>query len=209
MKPTLALPLATLLVGLTLVLNSLIPKMGEYVPHGERISRLVPFQVDDWVTRGDSPAGEDEKRVLGTDDIIHRLYRNSNFQDVWLALVFSAGHRNSMHPPEVCLQAGGLSLVSRKVLEITPGFSATVLQMSGTNDQLFNYWFFTKGNETPSYLWHQVHLVWNQVLFQTQPSVLIRVSTNIENKDATQAQETLSKFVIDFLPVLRESLPVD
>lgn len=199
---------AVLLVTGTLLLNAAIPEPGDHQPQGERIGRRIPTVLGSWTLLRDLPVGQDEKRILGTDDIFHRTYRSAaDSREVALSLVFSSGHRHSMHPPEICYQAGGYTLVSRGTMDLEPNGRATVLRLTRDADnQLVNYWFFSEGKETPNYIRHQIHLVINQVLFSTQPSVLIRLSTQIDNGNVETAQQRLSDFAREALPILREKL---
>ncbi len=204
------LPLITAIgvLGTTLLLNTLIPIPQDQAPMGERIGRRIPEKMGDWILVGDLPVAEEEVRVLGTNDIFHRIYENTvSSEDVFLSLVFSTGHRHSMHPPEVCYQAGGYTLISRGQVDLDHGASATVLRMSrGEDNQLVNYWFFSEGRETASYIVHQIHLVLNQILIRSQPSVLVRLSTRIDSPDPEVAQKRLSRFAEVCIPVLREKL---
>lgn len=201
---------AIVVVALTVGLNFLVPVPGEYVPQGARISTLIPLTMGDWSSEGDLGVSEDVKRILGTDDIINRYYtRPGSSERILLSLVFSAGHRHSMHPPEVCYQAQGHTMVGRNFIEVIPGCEVTVLNLTdgGGRETLVNYWFFSEGKETPSYMWHQVHLVMNQVMFQSQPSVLLRFSTQVENSNRPHAQELLADFGKAAIPLIREKLP--
>lgn len=201
---------ATSLIAVTLGLNYLIPEAGDFERQGERIGRLIPSQFGEWKLIRDLPVAPEEKLILGTDDILHREYAvDGDEKDaVLLSLVFSTGHRHSMHPPEVCYQAAGYTLVSRGVVSLESELDATLLRLSVDNSQqLVNYWFFSGGKETQSYIWHQVHLVIDQVLFRTQPSVLVRLSTTIRGGDADRAQARLSAFAHEAVPILRQRLP--
>ena len=53
---------------------------------------------------------------------------------------------------------------------------------------------------------HQVHLVINQILFSTQPSVLLRLSTKIVGHNVDAAQKSLTEFAEEAIPVLRKQL---
>lgn len=202
---------AIVILGSTLFLNAMVPVPQDHAPMGERIGRRIPGKLGEWNLLKDLPVAEEEFRILGTDDIFHRIYENSQGQeDVYLSLVFSSGHRHSMHPPEVCYQASGYTLVSRGLVELDQEVSATVLRLvRGEDNQLVNYWFFSEGRETASYIVHQIHLVLNQILIRTQPSVLIRLSTSIRNGDVDAAQERLRRFANSCVPVLRENLTSD
>jgi EpsI family protein len=200
---------AILILAATVVLDWVVPVPGEHPPQGERISRRIPSVLGDWSLKRDLPVGEDEKRILGTDDILHRLYaRDSGKEEVLLTLVFSSGHRHSMHPPEVCYQSSGYTLVSRGTTQLEPSCEATMLRIAeGGDNQLVNYWFYSEGKETSSYIRHQIHLVIDQILFRSEPSVLIRLSTEIENADMDGAQSRLLNFGREAIPILREKLP--
>jgi EpsI family protein len=92
-------------------------------------------------------------------------------------------------------------------MSLDHGTSATVLRLvRGEDNQLVNYWFFSEGRETASYIVHQIHLVLNQILVRSQPSVLVRLSTRIDRADAEAAQQRLSRFAEACIPVLRERL---
>lgn len=195
-------------VGLTLVVNSIIPQPTDQGQHRDRILNRIPRVLGSWTLDREMPVSEEEVRVLGTDDIFHRLYqRTGTGKSVTLSLVFSSGHRHSMHPPEVCYQSGGYTLISRGTVQLDHDTRATVLNLVQDSDiQLVNYWFFSEGRETASYITHQIHLVINQILMRSQPSVLIRLSTPIENNDPASAQSMLSDFASAAIPILRDRL---
>lgn len=198
---------ATLVVGITILVDWMVPVPRDIVPQGHRISQRIPPSFGGWTFKRDLPVAQMEREILGTDDILHRVYGRSGGDEVLLTLVFSGGHRHSMHPPEVCYQSGGYTLVSRGAVQLEPDCGATVLRiMQGADSQLVNYWFYSKGRETASYIWHQIHLVLNQVLFRTEPSVLLRMSTRIENSDVEASQGRLSDFAQAAIPALRKLL---
>jgi EpsI family protein len=203
------LAVAAILIGATALLNFLVPVPGDYEPQTDLMSRKIPFVIGDWESDRNLPVSEEAKRVLGTDDILHRFYfRPNDPNEVLLSLVFSPGHRHSMHPPEVCYQSQGYTLVGHTTTDLPHDAEATVLELTGNDgDTLVNYWFYSQGRETASYMMHQLHLVLNQVLFHTQPSVLLRISTRIANHDEEAAQARLTAFAEDAVPVLRENLP--
>lgn len=205
---TLPLLVAAGILGATLLFNVLVPVPKDFAPMGDRVGHRIPTTLGDWNLVRDLPVSQDEERILGTNDIFHRVYEsNGSEEDVFLSLVFSSGHRHSMHPPEVCYQAGGYTLISRGQVALDHGTSATVLRMvRGDDNQLVNYWFFSEGRETANYVIHQIHLVLNQVLIRSQPSVLVRLSTKIEKADVDAAQQRLSQFASVCIPVLREKL---
>ena len=205
---TLPLLAAIGVLGVTLLLNTLVPVPQDRGPIGERIGRRIPSNLGGWMLVRDLPVTEDEERILGTSDIFHRVYESAaNHETVFLSLVFSSGHRHSMHPPEICYQAGGYTLVSRGEVDLEHGAKATVLRLvRGEDNQLVNYWFFSEGRETASYIVHQIHLVMNQLMIRSQPSVLVRLSTQIEKSDVDAAQQRLSRFAEVSIPVLRENL---
>ncbi len=207
MRP-LPLLVAIGVLALTLVLNFLVPVPQDLAPMGERIGRRIPLNLGGWMLVRDLPVAEDEERILGTSDILHRVYESAtSHETVFLSLVFSSGHRHSMHPPEICYQAGGYTLVSRGEVDLEHGATATVLRLvRGEDNQLVNYWFFSEGRETASYIVHQIHLVMNQLMIRSQPSVLVRLSTQIEKSNVDAAQERLSRFAEVSIPVLRENL---
>ncbi len=196
------------ILGVTLVLNTLVPIPQDHAPMGERIGRRIPEKLGEWALVRDLPVAGEEERILGTNDIFHRIYEaKGTNEEIFLSLVFSSGHRHSMHPPEVCYQAGGFTLVSRGEVNLEHDTKATVLRLvRGEDNQLVNYWFFSEGRETASYIVHQIHLVLNQVLIRSQPSVLVRLSTTIEKSDVAAAQQRLSRFAAVCVPVLREKL---
>lgn len=199
---------AVSVLAATLVLNYLVPEPVQQSPFGQRISGKIPFQIGEWSSVRDLPVSEDAKRVLGTDDILHRYYNRKNEPtDVLLTLIFSGGHRHSMHPPEVCYQSQGYKLIGRSTTALLEDLDATVLKLSGSDGEtLVNYWFFSEGRETANYMWHQVHLILNQVMFSTQPSVLLRFSTKILNQDIDAAQERIGALTKEAVPILREQL---
>ncbi len=210
MKKNTPLIIATLLIGVTVVLNFMVPEPGEYAKQGDRISNLVPLTFDKWASEGDLPVSDDVKRILGTEDVINRNYIRPGGNDrILLSLVFSGGHRHSMHPPEVCYQSQGHTLVGRSNIDLLPDCEATVLNLTHGSgyETLVNYWFFSEGRETPSYMWHQVHLVLNQIFFSSQPSVLIRFSTQVHNGNQEEAQALLTEFAAQAVPVIRGKLP--
>lgn len=199
---------AIVVVALTLAADKLIPQPADQGHHRDRLLQQIPSVLGAWTLEREMPVTEEETRILGTDDIFHRLYRQEAMRrSVTLSLVFSSGHRHSMHPPEICYQSGGYTLVTRGSVLLDHGTWATSLNLvQDADNQLVNYWFFSEGRETASYIIHQIHLVINQILMRSQPSVLIRIATQIKNNDTAAAQATLSDFASAAIPILRDRL---
>ena len=202
-----ALTLAALLTG-AYSYKPKVPQMGD-------IAEQIPLTIGDW--RGVShEVSEGTKKILKTEDIIMRTYRNQETDEsVGLAVIFAMSKRKVAHPPEQCYAADGYEIEQIEEDSFTTKEGQTVkarhlLIVRKGNDQVVLYWYRAGKLNTPSLVRMSLHVILSNLLMRPQTRVgLIRLATSIADTDAATiaaARERLKRFAREILPEIEAKL---
>ncbi len=165
----------------------------------------IPKTLGDWQGH-DDPLSERQYRLLETRDVLLRTYRNQRTSEEVLACVVVAeGDRKVAHPPEVCYQGQGWTVLEMRRAGLDLGGPRPVQWMRvrlGTTEEVVLFWYRAGQQETNSVL--RQH--WNGLLaeWRREPirSGLIRFSTRLKGGDGLAGERTVGRFAAEFLPVL-------
>jgi EpsI family protein len=157
-----------------------------------------------------------EMAVLETRDYLFRTYTDgkSDSGDIDLCVVFSEDNRKGTHPPDVCLEAGGSSIVDRKDRVVTLNGEALTLRelvttRVGRSDQYMYFAYFYKAgdNFTPNFYGQQVRIIWNGLTRQNTAGALIRYSTPMKNPgEIDKARARTDELIALTVPYLKKNL---
>ncbi len=181
---------------------------GEFLPAGD-LDRL-PLRIGEW--RGENiPVSERERAVLGTENLLLRLYRKGEGL-LYLYILESASNRATFHPPEYCYVGGRTELVERGRAVVrweggeVPAHRMVFLGPRGKS--LVYYWYAFGDRILGSYYRQQLLVIAANLLRRPRPALLIRVSTE-GVVDPARGDELITDFARSALPAIERYLLED
>ncbi len=188
--------------------------MSAYLPArraSEKEAQMQDFpgKIGEWEV-ADLPLSKQDYEILETKNLIMREYKNAASQDmVYLYIVYSAGDRKVVHPPEICYSGGGATIIEKSVIPLTDTIKANEFTMEDKDSrQLVVYWFKAGDLNTYSYFGQQLKVVLSRMLKNRSSGALIRVSTPIkEGNQKDAALNLLKSFCRQVEPLLPRYVP--
>lgn len=169
----------------------------------EAVSK-IPHRFGDWIGT-DYPLDPQIYKILETRSIIHRSYKNSAGQKVFLSIVYYAETKVDFHAPEACLGGQGIKttktadsvLIDKLKSKLT---LSKLVQKSDQGKHDLVYYFFKAGPFMGrSYLKLRLNLVLNKFGNTSKSGSLIRVSTEMDNGLDDHKESALLKVFINQL----------
>ncbi|MCL2701269.1 MAG: EpsI family protein [Phycisphaerae bacterium] len=158
-----------------------------------------------------------EQVILETKDYLCRRYFVKNdsglagTRTVDFSIVFSQDNRRGTHPPDLCLEGGGLNIIHKQNLIVSnvPGrgdVPCRELVTSGL-DSLYVLYTYKCGHEYTNSFWKQQWVIWfNGLLDRNASGALIRVVIPLRDMDADQARQQAVAFMREGVPHLDRNL---
>jgi len=177
--------------------------------------KAIPVTLGEW--RGsDYRMDPRVYRILGTEDVLSRGYRNDHGELVQLLVVMARQARRRTHPPEHCLT--GVDYVIRERDDITISLSegpsrreASVRELILSRPDGHNLltWYFFKSGDTlrTSYWRHQAGVAMRKFGDPHAADIMIRVDVPVRGDNFDRGRELLRQFLSDFSSPLLEDLP--
>ena len=154
-----------------------------------------------------------QMQILETRDYLFRQYNDGRGNPVDMCVVFSEDNRKGTHPPDVCLEAGGCSIVKRDDRVIMVGGQPLTIRelittTVGAVDQYTYFAYFYKCGDgfTPSFYRQQVEIIWNGLTQQNTAGAMIRYSTPMKNTELAQARARTDELIAVTFPYLKKNL---
>jgi len=173
----------------------------------------LPAQIHhngkEWIGN-DLPVDRQTALILETEDIIQRRYfdpRGSTTVD--FCVIFSEDNRKGTHPPDLCLEGGGLNIIFKKDILVSgiPGHDAIpcreIIIQSGRDYTYFLY-TYKCGERYTSSFWRQQFIIFTK---RDVGGALIRVSTSMPGgpKDE-KARDRSKEFMRISIPHIEKKL---
>lgn len=172
--------------------------------------KQFPQQLGAWKMIREYPPSAQEVKLLETENIVSRLYRDENKRDVMMSLVYDpSGNRKMAHPQEICLTAGGMRTVSQGTVNLgDSGIKAERLVVANSDSrQLYYYWYKAGPHQTGNYIVSQLRLALNSLSGGSGGTALIRLSVIVTAENETQREQALQDFALKTLPEVERYLP--
>jgi len=150
--------------------------------------------------------------VLETEAAILRRYVCTSDNVVDFCLVFSKDNRKGTHPPDLCLEGGGLNIIAKNRILIAgiPGWKKLscreLVTRSGTTQTYYLYTYKCGHSYTDSFWRQQAMIFLNGLLNRNASGALIRVSTTVDT-GVDDARNKVIKFLRMGIPYLDRTLP--
>lgn len=173
----------------------------DVLPAGD-LDRL-PLKVGDW-SGEDIPVSARDRAILGTDNLLLRLYRKGD-RFLYLYILECSSNRASFHPPEYCYVGGRTELVERGRETVGWGggeIPAHRMVFLGPRGKSLVYYWYTYGEKIlGDYYRQQLLIIGNVLLGKPRSALLVRVSV-----EGAFAPETGDEMVADFARSLLPAL---
>jgi EpsI family protein len=144
--------------------------------------------------------------ILGTNDVVCRVYQNENQEKVRMIIVAATNNRSAFHPPEYCLTGGGAEITEKTVRKINlkelSGVNEMVVTAANQNDLLVWNWYMAGKEVTHSFFKQQMLLVYEQLVHGKAPGIVVNIYTPIENTDRERTRRINKEFVQAVTPLL-------
>ena len=166
-----------------------------------------PKTIGEWVSK-DIPLDERVYALLETKNLIMRNYLNKQGEAVNCYIIYSQDNRKVAHPPEICLQGEGATVVEKTAMQVTDSIKATklVLEKPLSRD-LVIYWYKAGNLNTNDYIKQQLKIVINRMLRKSSSGALIRISTEIKGDNQDKALSLIQSFAIQIEPLIQKYAP--
>jgi len=174
---------AVILMSATAAGSAYLNRSTPSIYNQDMLRDALPAQIHhngkEWIGN-DLPVDRQTALILETEDIIQRRYfdpRSSTFLD--FCVIFSEDNRKGTHPPDLCLEGGGLNIIYKKDILVSgiPGHDSIpcreIIVQSG---QEYTYFLYTYkcGTRYTSSFWRQQFIIFTK---RDVGGALIRVST--------------------------------
>jgi len=202
-----------ILISLTAVGSVYISQSKPSIYDKEMLKKALPVEIhhngETW-KGNDLPVDRQTALVLETEDIIHRRYFDPvSSITVDFCVIFSEDNRKGTHPPDLCLEGGGMNIMYKKDILVSgiPGHDAIpcreIIVQSGRDYTYFLY-TYKCGDRYTSSFWRQQFIIFMK---RDVGGALIRVSTPMPNgpKDA-QARDRSKEFMRIGIPHMEKKL---
>jgi EpsI family protein len=178
------------------------------------LPRQIHHKEEEWIGN-DLPVDRQTALVLETEDIIQRRYfdpRSSKFVD--FCIIYSEDNRKGTHPPDLCLEGGGMNIMFKNDIHVSGISGQDVIpcrEIIVQSGQEYTYFLYTYkcGTRYTASFWLQQLIIFSNGLFNRNSSgALIRVSTPMNNgPEEAQARERAKDFLRIGIPYLNRVLP--
>jgi EpsI family protein len=138
-----------------------------------------------------------------------RNYINKQKEAVNCYIIYSQDNRKVAHPPEICLQGAGATVVDKTAIQVTDSIKATKLILEKSlSRELVIYWYKAGNLNTNDYIKQQLKIAINRMLRKNSSGALIRLVTEIkgDNQD-NKALSLLQAFAKQIEPLIQKYAP--
>jgi len=166
-----------------------------------------PMTIGEWQGK-ELPLSELDYKILETKNLFVRDYKNAGGNSVMLYVVYSEDNRKVSHPPEVCYMGGGVTIVDKSTVELSPAIKAMKMIVENKDSQQMVVYTFKAGDiYTAQYTKQQWKVVFDRLLGKRTAGALIRFSTNIKDNNAQTAFRLIKSFCSEIEPLLAKHMP--
>jgi len=194
-KKQFVIVLSILLVALAISVPAylIVPSAKE-----ETLVSKFPMQIGGWSGK-DLTVEENAYAILETRNLILREYTKGN-DKVYLYIIYSQDNRKVSHPPEVCLEGSGITVVkTQKIsMELSGGKQIVANKLTVEKDGINNlivYWYKSGERYFDNYLKQQLNVALSTLQFKRTSGAMIRFSAEVLQTAPNKAMEDIKAFV--------------
>ncbi|MFH0827579.1 MAG: exosortase C-terminal domain/associated protein EpsI [Candidatus Omnitrophota bacterium] len=166
-----------------------------------------PKTIGEWSSI-DVPLNKRVYDLLETKNLIMRDYKNPKGEMVNLYIIYSQDDRKVSHPPEICLQGDGATVVEKSPLNLSSKIKATKLVLEKKNSrEIAVYWYKAGKEYTNDYINQQIKVSLDRLLGKRTSLALIRVIAVVENDNEKQTLAKILSFCSAIEPLVLKYAP--
>jgi EpsI family protein len=185
---------------------------AEAVPTRESLDSC-PLSIADWSGQHAGDFDENTLAVLGPDEYLNRVYRNTRGKPVGLYIGYYGSQRqgDTMHSPLNCLPGAGWAPVQNDHLAVQVPVDAGTTSRRGEHSieinryviekgldrQVVLYWYQSHGRVVASEYWGKIYMVLDAIRTNRTDGALVRVIAPI-----VTSQKDAERDAVDFVRVL-------
>ncbi|PIZ84208.1 MAG: EpsI family protein [Candidatus Omnitrophica bacterium CG_4_10_14_0_2_um_filter_44_9] len=206
-KKQFVIVLSILLVALAISVPAylIVPSAKE-----ETLVSKFPMQIGGWSGK-DLTVEENAYAILETRNLILREYTKGN-DKVYLYIIYSQDNRKVSHPPEVCLEGSGITVVkTQKIsMELSGGKQIVANKLTVEKDGINNlivYWYKSGERYFDNYLKQQLNVALSTLQFKRTSGAMIRFSAEVLQTAPNKAMEDIKAFVKESSAYFNQIIP--
>ena len=140
-------------------------------------------------------------RILRNCPYLNRIYTSGSSPQVALCITYNRGNRRSTHPPDVCLEGGGSTIIARGEVGAQNGPDGEtvpcreVVVQRGGELEYHLYTYRCGAGYTSNWYLQQCMIIWNSLIHRSVTGGLIRLSTPVNGRDVNDARRRLMEFM--------------
>lgn len=205
--------MVTLLISLPAYL--IVPKTK-----GEVLVSKLHMQIGEW--KGiDLPIEARAFEILETKNLILREYTRGDTK-VYLYIIYSQDNRKVSHPPEVCFEGSGITIIKKDKIQMelannNPTGAGTragrkilanklIVEKDGISNVIV-YWYKAGDYYIDNYLKQQLRIALSRLQFKRTSGALIRLSAEITPSNPDRALANIKAFARDASAYFEKIIP--
>jgi EpsI family protein len=176
----------------------------------EALVSIFPMQIGEWKGK-DLPVEENVYEILETRNLILREYVKGDSK-VYLYIIYSQDNRKVSHPPEVCLEGSGITVVKTEKINLELAGARQIVankltvEKAGINN-IIVYWYKAGEYYFDNYLKQQIRVALASLQFKRTSGAMIRFSAEILPTVPNKAMEDIRAFVKEASAYFSQIIP--
>ena len=176
----------------------------------ETLVSKFPMQIGEWKGR-DLPVEENAYEILETRNLILREYTKGD-DKVYLYIIYSQDNRKVSHPPEVCLEGSGITVVKTEKINLELAGARQIVankltvEKNGINN-IMVYWYKAGEYYLDNYLKQQMKVALASLQLKRTSGAMIRFSAEILPTIPNKAMEDIRAFVKEASAYFSQIIP--
>lgn len=164
----------------------------------EAIVAKLPMQIGAWQGK-DLPIEERAYEILETKNLILREYAKGE-DKVYLYIIYSQDNRKVSHPPEVCFEGSGVTIVKKDKIPMELAnnkkiFANELIVEKAGISNIVVYWYKAGEYYVNNYLKQQLQIALSRLSFKHTSGALIRLSAEVSSANPERALENIRSFI--------------
>jgi EpsI family protein len=188
---------------------------SEKIPVRRPLSEFSLAETD-WKMMEDVQIDQESLDVLKADDILSRLYQNTNtgrVANLFVAYFETQRTGKAPHSPKNCLPGAGWVQERSGMMDVAiPGEAAPAhvnryIVSRGQNQSVVLYWYQARNRTIASEYAAKFFTVADAIRYNRSDTALVRVVVLVDDRGPDQAVQTAVDFVKSFFEPLKQYLP--
>ncbi len=202
------------IIAILILLAVMVISLPSYliVPKGrdEAFVSRFPLKVGGWEGR-DLEVDERAYEILETRNLILREYSKGD-EKIYLYIIYSQDNRKVSHPPEVCFEGSGVTIVKKDKIRLNSADNRVIpanrlIVEKGGASNIVVYWYKAGDYYTDNYLKQQLKIALARLRFKRTSGALIRLTAEVAPDHPERALEDIQAFTKEAYPYFQKIIP--